>query len=151
MADVFDAATRSRTMAAVKGRNTSPELRLRRALHAMGLRYSLHSRRLPGRPDLVLPRFRAAIFVHGCFWHRHAGCPRATTPATRLDYWLPKLVRNVERDAEALAALRAAGWRTAVVWECALGARAAPAAAEAAARWLREGGETLELPAPAEP
>ncbi len=146
MADMLDPTTRSRTMAAVKGKDTSPELRLRRALHALGLRYSLHARGLPGRPDLVFPRFRAAVFVHGCFWHRHPGCPRATTPATRQDYWLPKFARNVERDAEALAALRAAGWRTAVIWECALTKRAAPATAEAAARWLREGGETLELP-----
>ena len=82
MTDVFDAATRSRTMAAVKGRDTSPELRLRKAMHAMGLRHRLQARSLPGRPDLVYPRFRAAVFVHGCFWHRHPGCPRATTPAT---------------------------------------------------------------------
>lgn len=148
MTDVYDAATRSRTMRAVKGRNTSPELRLRRALHAMGLRYRLHGSGLPGSPDLVLPRWRAAVFVHGCFWHRHPGCRYATTPASRRDYWLPKFARTVERDRRALEALRTRGWRTAVVWECALKAREAAATAEAVAQWLREGGETLELPAP---
>ena len=146
MTDVFDAATRSRTMAAVKGRDTSPELRLRKAMHAMGLRHRLQARSLPGRPDLVYPRFRAAVFVHGCFWHRHPGCPRATTPATRNDYWLPKFARNVARDARALEDLRALGWRTAVVWECALSVCRAPATAEALADWLRGEAPALELP-----
>ena len=146
MTDVFDAATRSRTMAAVKGRDTTPELRLRRAMHALGFRHRLQARALPGRPDLVYPRFRAAVFVHGCFWHRHPGCPRATTPATRTDYWLPKFARNVSRDREALEALHLQGWRTAVVWECALGARTAPATAEALAAWLPIETPTLELP-----
>ncbi|MEM1316081.1 MAG: DNA mismatch endonuclease Vsr [Pseudomonadota bacterium] len=150
MADVFTAEERSRVMAAIKGRDTRPELRLRRALHALGLRFRLQGRtrggRLPGRPDLVFASRRAAVFVHGCFWHRHAGCPRATTPASRTDYWGPKFARNVERDRAALAALEAAGWRTAVVWECGLGARAAPETAAAVAAWLRSDAPHLELP-----
>ena len=151
MADVYDAATRSRTMAAVKGRNTTPELRLRRALHARGLRHRLGGCGLPGRPDLVFPGRRAAVFVHGCFWHRHAGCPRATTPATRTDYWAPKFARNIARDAEVQAALLAQGWRVGVVWECALRVRETSATAQACADWLRGEAVWLELPAPAAP
>ncbi|WP_339951558.1 very short patch repair endonuclease [uncultured Albimonas sp.] len=146
MTDVYDAATRSRTMAAVKGRDTSPELRLRRAMHSKGLRHRVDVRALPGRPDLVYPRFRAAVFVHGCFWHRHPGCPRATTPATRTDYWLPKFERTRERDARALAELKALGWRAAVIWECALTPRQTPATAETLAAWLATESPALELP-----
>lgn len=146
MADVFDAETRSRTMAAVKGRNTTPELRLRRAMHALGFRHRLNVRGLPGSPDLVYPRYRAAVFVHGCFWHRHPGCARATTPATRLDYWLPKFARNVTRDAEILVALHETDWRTAVVWECALGVRATPGTAAELALWLRSDVSAIEIP-----
>ena len=146
MADVYDAATRSRTMAAVKGRDTTPELRLRRALHALGLRHRLGGAGLPGRPDLVYPRLRAAVFVHGCFWHRHPGCPRATTPATRTDYWGPKFARNVARDAEVEAALLALGWRVGVVWECGLGVRRTPETARACADWLRGDAPRYETP-----
>ncbi|TYO85174.1 very short patch repair endonuclease [Oceanicella actignis] len=154
MADVHDRATRSRTMARVKARDTSPELALRRALHRLGLRYRLHGAAaggaLPGRPDLVFAGRRAAVFVHGCFWHRHAGCPRASTPASRRDYWLPKFARNQARDQAAQAALRAAGWRVAVVWECALTRARIDATARALAAWLRaDAPPTLELPPPA--
>ena len=120
MPDTVDSATRSRIMARVRSRNTGPEMILRRALHARGLRYKLHDSALPGRPDVVFPRFRAVCFVHGCFWHRHEGCPRATTPATNREYWEAKFARNVERDREHQAALLAAGWRVGVIWECAL-------------------------------
>lgn len=98
--------------------DTGPELVVRRLTHALGLRFRLHRRDLPGTPDLVLPRHRAAILVHGCFWHQHEGCRLARQPKSRLDYWLPKLARNVERDREAHAALEAAGWRCLTVWEC---------------------------------
>lgn len=118
--DTFDSATRSRIMARVRGRNTGPELALRRALHARGLRYKLHDPALPGRPDLVFPRYRAVCFVHGCFWHRHDGCPRATTPATNQSYWERKFAANVRRDRDHRTALLAAEWRVAVIWECAL-------------------------------
>lgn len=120
MPDIVDRATRSRMMAGIGNRNTVPELVLRRALHALGLRYRLHDRKLPGTPDLVFPRFRAVCFVHGCFWHRHAGCPYATTPATRPEFWKAKFDSNVERDRRNRLALIEAGWRVAIVWECAL-------------------------------
>lgn len=148
MTDVFDAATRSRTMAAIKGRDTTPELRLRRALHALGLRHRLGGAGLPGRPDLVYPRRRAVIFAHGCFWHRHPGCARATTPATRTEYWGPKFARNVERDAEVEARLRGMGWRVGVVWECALKVRDLPETSAAVAQWLRGDAPRGEWPAP---
>lgn len=118
MADIVDPETRSRMMSGIRGKNTRPELALRRALHARGFRYRLHDKRLPGKPDLILPRFRAAIFVHGCFWHRHEGCKYATTPATRPEFWQAKFRENMERDQRNIDALLALGWRVAVVWEC---------------------------------
>ena len=124
-------------MRAVPRSSTKPEVALRRRLHARGLRYVLGRRDLPGSPDLVLPRWNVAVFVHGCFWHRHPDCPRATTPKTREDYWLPKFARNVERDREVTRALESAGWRVAVVWECELTATAADGTADLLARWIR--------------
>ena len=118
MADVHDTATRSRNMAAIKGRHTKPELLIRRALHTAGLRYRLHAKHLPGKPDLVFPRHRAVIFVHGCFWHQHPGCREGRLPKSNLAYWLPKLKRNTERDEAALAQLAASGWDVLVLWEC---------------------------------
>ncbi len=103
-----------------KGQDTKPELLLRRMLHAAGYRFRLHRRDLPGTPDIVFPSRRAAVQVHGCFWHQHAGCCHAKLPATRKEYWLPKLARNVERDRRNMAALRRRGWRVSVVWECRL-------------------------------
>lgn len=105
-------------MARVKGTNTKPELIVRRVLHAMGRRFRLHRDDLPGRPDIVLPRYRIAIFVHGCFWHRHPGCRGTTTPKTRADFWNAKFDGNVARDRSAEMALQAAGWKVLVVWEC---------------------------------
>lgn len=119
-ADPLISFTRSRTMRAVAQKNTTPELRVRRRLHALGFRFRLHRRDLPGTPDIVLPRHKAVILVHGCFWHQHPGCRRAARPRTRQDYWLPKLDRNVSRDAKAVAALEALGWRVLVLWECEL-------------------------------
>lgn len=110
--------TRSEVMARVKGRDTKPEMRLRRALHAAGLRYRLQAKELPGRPDIVFRRAKLAIFVHGCFWHRHPGCEHARTPKSRLDFWEPKLAGNVERDARQAADLAAAGWSVMTLWEC---------------------------------
>jgi DNA mismatch endonuclease, patch repair protein len=106
-------------MSRIRGRDTRPELLLRRALHARGLRYRLNVRELPGRPDLVFPSKRAVIFMHGCFWHQH-GCNRFKWPKTRKAFWSEKLKLNVRRDARVMAELRALGWRTLVVWECAL-------------------------------
>lgn len=109
---------RSAQMALVRGRDTKPEMRVRKALHAVGLRYRLHDRRLPGVPDLVFPSRRIALFVHGCFWHRHLGCPAARLPKSRLDFWEPKLAGNVERDERTRLAVEAANWEVIVIWEC---------------------------------
>lgn len=106
-------------MAAIKGSHTKPELLIRKALHAIGLRYRLHVKNLPGRPDLVFPRHRAVVFVHGCFWHRH-DCHLFKWPSTRQDFWREKIDRNVANDERAVSALFAAGWRVGIVWECAL-------------------------------
>lgn len=118
MVDIVDKATRSRLMAGVGTRNTAPELAVRKYLHSVGVRYRLHDKQLPGRPDIVLPRFGAVIFVHGCFWHRHPGCRFATTPTSNVDFWQAKFQTNVKRDTAKAAALNAAGWRVHVVWEC---------------------------------
>lgn len=109
---------RSAQMALVRSRDTKPELRVRKALHAAGLRYRLHDRRLPGVPDLVFPGRRIALFVHGCFWHRHPGCAAARLPKSRREFWEPKLAGNVERDKRTQAALVALGWMVMVIWEC---------------------------------
>ncbi|MBR8024603.1 DNA mismatch endonuclease Vsr [Burkholderia cenocepacia] len=108
---------RSLNMAAVRSRNTKPELVVRHALHSMGLRFRLHQTALPGSPDIVLKRHRTVILVHGCFWHGHS-CPRGQPPATRLDFWLPKLERNRVRDRRQARQLRGLGWRILTVWEC---------------------------------
>lgn len=105
-------------MSLVRGRDTKPELRVRKALHAEGLRYRLHDASLPGKPDLTFPSRRIALFVHGCFWHRHEGCPAARLPKSRSDFWIPKLTGNAARDQRNAAALRALGWRVLVIWEC---------------------------------
>lgn len=118
MADTLDPARRSANMAKVKGKDTAPELKVRRVAHRMGLRFRLHRKDLPGRPDLVFPRHRLVVFVHGCFWHRHKGCRRTTMPSTRPEFWSSKFAATVERDARQIEALRALGWRVLVLWEC---------------------------------
>jgi DNA mismatch endonuclease (patch repair protein) len=116
--DRLSAERRSRNMRAIKGQNTGPELQVRRLLHAMGYRFRLHRRDLPGCPDVVLPKHRVALLVHGCFWHRH-NCPRGrSTPSTRKTFWHTKFAANVERDRRVARALRRAEWRVLVVWEC---------------------------------
>ena len=105
-------------MARVKSKDSKPELAARRSAHALGHRFRLHRRDLPGTPDLVFPRLKKVIFVHGCFWHRHPGCSRTTSPKTRTDYWDDKFAENVARDAARLRELEALGWKTLVVWEC---------------------------------
>lgn len=118
MADIVDSATRSRMMSGIKGRNTKPERLVRSYLHAAGFRFRLHRKDLPGCPDIVLPRYRAIIFVHGCFWHRHEGCYLASFPATRVDFWESKFAANVERDRRNETTLAEAGWRVIIIWEC---------------------------------
>lgn len=109
---------RSYTMRQVKSKNTAPELTVRKLLHRAGFRFRLHRDDLPGKPDIVLPKYRLAIFVHGCFWHRHPGCRRASTPATNQDYWIKKFARNTSNDAQNIFELHSRGWKTLILWEC---------------------------------
>jgi len=118
MADVFSKKKRSWIMGRVKSENTRPEMRVRRRLHALGFRFRLHRKDLPGRPDLTLPKRRTVIFVHGCFWHSHPGCKHAALPASNRQYWERKIDRNVERDLENQKLLAEQGWRVLVLWEC---------------------------------
>lgn len=118
MTDIVDSRRRSELMANIRGRDTAPELAVRRIAHRMGLRFRLHRHDLPGRPDLVFPKHRLAVFVHGCFWHRHQGCRHASTPKSRIAFWTEKFAANVERDARQEAALKALGWRVLVIWQC---------------------------------
>ena len=130
MPDIVSPETRSRMMGGIRGRDTRPELAVRRFLHAQGLRYRLHVRDLPGRPDIVLPRHRTVVFVHGCFWHRHYGCRFAYTPKSREEFWLTKLEGNVIRDERDQRRLGELGWRVFVVWECEITTDRLPALAE---------------------
>jgi DNA mismatch endonuclease (patch repair protein) len=139
LSDVHDRETRSRNMAAIRSGHTRPEILVRKAMHAAGLRYRLHARHLPGRPDIVLPRYKAVIFVNGCFWHRH-DCHLFKWPGTREDFWRDKIGRNVENDKKAVNALQEAKWRIATVWECALKGRTRvefPEAMNRLVSWVR--------------
>ena len=118
--DTVDKATRSKIMSKVGQKATGPETKLRKALFARGFRYRLNVKRLPGSPDIVLPKHKAAIFVHGCFWHRHEGCKYATMPKSRVEFWTKKFEANVARDRRNVHELLETGWRVLVVWECAL-------------------------------
>ena len=120
--DVVDRATRSRMMSGIRGKNTKPELAVRSYLHRCGLRFRLQSA-LPGKPDIVLPKYRAAVFVHGCFWHRHEGCRFTTTPASNAKFWAKKFADNVRRDAHVRRQLAQLGWRVLVIWSCELNER----------------------------
>lgn len=139
MADIVDRATRSRMMSGIGGKNTAPELIVRRFLHGRGLRFRLHHKNLPGRPDIVLPRHGVVVLVHGCFWHRHPGCRYTTTPGSNREFWVEKFRANVARDSRNLRDLRRLGWRPLVVWECSL----SPQRLEALVRRIR-GPETGE-------
>ena len=119
MADTFDTRKRSSIMRAVKSENTSPELRVRKDLHRAGFHYLLHAKDLPGKPDLVFPRYKTVLFVNGCFWHWH-GCPRSRMPKSNTDYWQTKIERNVRRDRNNHARLLKCGWTVLVVWECSI-------------------------------
>ena len=116
--DIVSPEKRSQMMAGIKGKNTRPEMLVRRLVHGMGYRYRLHRNDLPGSPDLVFPRLRKVIFLHGCFWHRHHGCRFAYTPKSNIQFWLQKLESNTQRDARALKSLDGPGWDVLVVWEC---------------------------------
>lgn len=118
MADIVDKKTRSRMMAGIRGKNTKPELEVRRYLHRSGLRYRLHDRNLPGKPDLVFPKFKTVVEVRGCFWHRHEGCSKAYIPKSNQKFWIEKFEGNVERDNRNDRKLEGLGWRVIVIWEC---------------------------------
>lgn len=124
-------------MAGIRGKDTKPELILRKALHAKGFRFRLHDKRLPGRPDIVLPKWNVAIEVHGCFWHRHEGCRYATIPKTRPEFWAEKFAANVARDRRNLETLQEAGWRTAVIWECGLREKDISELVQKLSDWIR--------------
>jgi len=123
MVDVVDKATRSRMMSGIRGSNTLPEMTVRKALFAVGYRYRLHARNLPGRPDIVLPRMQAVIFVHGCFWHRHARCKYAYMPRSNVAFWQQKFADNIVRDRAVRRRLKKMGWRVHIIWECQVHAR----------------------------
>ena len=147
MTDVVSSAVRSRMMAGIRGKNTKPELVTRSALHRLGYRFRLHARNLPGRPDIVLPKWNAVILVHGCFWHGH-DCHLFKMPSTRPQFWAAKFKRNREVDVRAVNALRAEGWRIAQIWECALKGRTSMPIETIAARcvtWLTSSRRTLNL------
>ena len=121
MTDIVTPETRSRMMSRIRGKNTRPELAIRTALHRKGLRYRLNVRGLPGSPDMVFPKWNAVLFVHGCYWHRHPGCSKATMPASNTRFWMRKFEENTARDARNVQGLLAADWRVGIVWECAIG------------------------------
>ena len=109
---------RSRNMSAIKSKNTKPEIKVRKILHSMGYRFRLHSKDLPGSPDIVLPKYKTVIFVHGCFWHRHENCKYASTPKTRKEFWEVKFRENIKRDKMHQENLSSKGWKIMIVWEC---------------------------------
>lgn len=118
MVDTLSRERRSWNMSRIRGKNTQPELTVRSALHRAGYRFRLHRKDLPGRPDIVLPKYRTVVFVHGCFWHRHRGCKFAYAPKSRVDFWNEKFRSNVERDRRNASELRRLAWRVITVWEC---------------------------------
>jgi len=120
MADVHNQQTRSFNMSRIKGKDTKPELLVRKFLFANGYRYRLHVKNLPGKPDIVLPKYKTVIFVHGCFWHGHANCKYYVVPKTNTDWWLQKINGNIAKDAKAVKALKKAGWKIITIWECKL-------------------------------
>ncbi|MDA5192795.1 very short patch repair endonuclease [Govanella unica] len=147
MADIVPTDVRSRMMAGIRGTNTKPELLLRKGLHRLGFRFRLHDRTLPGKPDIVLSRYRAVIFAHGCFWHGH-DCHLFRWPSTRPEFWEAKITRNREVDARTKDALAKSGWRQAIIWECALRGRTRLPLDElllTCADWLRSDQSGLEI------
>ena len=118
MADVHTTAQRSYNMSRIKGKNTKPEMLVRRFLHAQGFRYKLHDKTLPGKPDLVLPKHKTVIFIHGCFWHGHENCKYYKIPQTRTEWWTEKINRNLANDVKAMKLLKTEGWKIITIWEC---------------------------------
>ncbi|MGO8063917.1 very short patch repair endonuclease [Rhizobium leguminosarum] len=144
MVDVVSREKRSRMMAGIRGKNTKPELTLRRHLQAAGLRFRLHRSDVIGRPDLLFKSRRAAVFVHGCFWHRHEGCHWCTTPASNPEFWAAKFARNIARDLEVRSALNSSGWRVGTVWECGLRSPWLALTLEEITSWIKDGTDNFE-------
>ena len=148
MADVVSPAKRSQMMSGIKGKNSLPEMLVRKALFAMGQRFRLHRSDLPGTPDIAMPSRKIAIFVHGCFWHTHQGCKYAKTPSTRTEFWTAKLQGNVDRDRRAVDKLAEMGWRVLSVWECSTrDPAAAEGLADALRAWIDSGEATGDISA----
>ena len=148
MVDVHNKTTRSRNMAAIKAQNTKPELWLRKHLHAAGFRYRINAKELPGKPDLVFPKYKAVIFVHGCFWHAH-GCHLFKWPSTRTEFWKDKLNSNKHRDKLQIASLEEKGWRVLIVWECAIKGKTRVPDTELLKRissWLKDNSPSAAIP-----
>ncbi len=143
MPDVLNPDQRHRNMAAIHSSSTKPELKLRRALWHQGFRYRINDKHLPGRPDLVLPKFRTAIFVHGCFWHGHKDCKYYTVPKTNTEFWMAKVARNKERDQDVWRKLEAKGWNVIIVWECQLKKAVLEDTVNQVAEEIRHNGEIL--------
>ncbi|UII31111.1 very short patch repair endonuclease [Fulvivirga ulvae] len=120
MADVHEPEVRSYNMSRIKGKNTKPEILVRKFLHAQGFRYGLHNRKLPGKPDLVLRKYKTVMFVHGCFWHGHKGCKYFVIPKTRTQWWIDKINKNKENDTKHVEKLKKSGWQVIIIWECEL-------------------------------
>ena len=147
MTDIVDRATRSRMMSGIRSHNTRIEIIVRKRLFSLGFRYRINDRRLPGKPDMVFPKYRAVIFTHGCFWHGH-DCKYFRLPSTNRDFWQDKIARNKKRDEEVAAVLHENGWRMEIVWECSLRQKQTAEVdgiADILARWLQYGTEDLEL------
>jgi len=144
--DVVDKQTRSRMMAGIRGKNTKPELTLRRALHRAGFRYRIHDSKLPGKPDLVFPMYKALIFIHGCFWHQHSNCWWNKAPSSNTEFWKNKLGQNAERDVRNVEELRRRGWRIAIVWECSFRLSDPDPVVARVQQWLRSDKPSLSLP-----
>ncbi|MBY8609601.1 very short patch repair endonuclease [Burkholderia arboris] len=148
MMDIVDKETRSRMMSGIRGKNTTPELLIRRALHSRGFRYLLHSPNLPGKPDMVFPKYRAVVFVHGCFWHAH-NCKYFKLPRSRTEFWREKLQKNKQRDEVALEAVLALGWRVLLIWECATRefrvGRGADVFIETVSQWITSEAPSAEI------
>ncbi|OMG56599.1 very short patch repair endonuclease [Azonexus hydrophilus] len=147
MADIVSPDIRSRMMTGIKGKNTRPEIAVRKEMFRRGFRYRLHAKELPGKPDIVFPRFRAVVFVHGCFWHGH-DCHLFRLPSTRPEFWKTKIDRNRQNDAKSIEALLSSGWRVAVIWECSTRGKKESgllSVADELQSWLKGVGKTLDI------
>ena len=149
--DIVDKKTRSRIMSGIRGQDTKPELLIRKSLHGLGLRFRTHVRELPGKPDLVFPKYRAVILVHGCFWHRHANCPLSTTPSSNAEFWQRKFQGTIDRDARNLKDLLESDWRVGTVWQCALGKKDLRQTSALLEKWLKSDVAHIEIELKAAP